>query len=72
MISKLNNLKFTDENNFFLIAGPCAIEDKDLSLNIARNIANICDKLKIPFIFKGSFKKANSSRLDSYTAMGDE
>ena len=72
MISKLNNLKFTDENNFFLIAGPCAIEDKDLSLNIARNIANICDKLKIPFIFKGSFKKANRSRLDSYTGMGDE
>ena len=72
MISKLNNLKFTDENNFFLIAGPCAIEDKDLSLNIARNIANICDKLKIPFIFKGSFKKANRSRIDSYTGMGDE
>ena len=72
MISKLNNLKFTDENNFFLIAGPCAIEDKDLSLNIARNIATICDKLKIPFIFKGSFKKANRSRLDSYTGMGDE
>lgn len=72
MISKLNNLKFKDENNFFLIAGPCAIEDKDLSLNIARNIANICDKLKIPFIFKGSFKKANRSRLDSYTGMGDE
>ena len=72
MISKLNNLKFTDENNFFLIAGPCAIEDKDLSLKIARNIANICDKLKIPFIFKGSFKKANRSRLDSYTGMGDE
>ena len=72
MISKLNNLKFTDENNFFLIAGPCAIEDKDLSLNIARNIADICDKLKIPFIFKGSFKKANRSRLDSYTGMGDE
>ena len=72
MISKLNNLKFTDENNFFLIAGPCAIEDKDLSLNIAKNIANICDKLKIPFIFKGSFKKANRSRLDSYTGMGDE
>ena len=72
MISKLNNLKFKDENNFFLIAGPCAIEDKDLSLNIARNIADICDKLKIPFIFKGSFKKANRSRLDSYTGMGDE
>jgi 2-dehydro-3-deoxyphosphooctonate aldolase (KDO 8-P synthase) len=72
MINKLNNLKFKDENNFFLIAGPCAIEDKDLSLNIARNIANICDKLKIPFIFKGSFKKANRSRLDSYTGMGDE
>ena len=72
MIEKLKNLKFTEENNFFLIAGPCAIEDKEVSFNIAKQIRNICEKLKIPFIFKGSFKKANRSRIDSYTGLGDD
>lgn len=56
---------------FKLIAGPCAIEDRDLSFSIAREVKAICDRLDIEYIFKGSFKKANRSRLDSFTGIGD-
>lgn len=65
-------LKHTDSSNFFLLAGPCAIEGEDMALRIAERILNITDKLQIPFIFKGSFKKANRSRIDSFTGIGDE
>ena len=68
----MDNLKHTDSNNFFLIAGPCAIEGEDMALRIAENIIKITDNLKIPYIFKGSFKKANRSRIDSFTGIGDE
>lgn len=67
MISKL---KFKD--SFFLIAGPCAIEGEEMAFEIARHIKSICDKLEIPFVFKGSYRKANRSRLDSFTGIGDE
>ena len=56
---------------FKLIAGPCAIEDRELSFSIAREVKAICDRLDIEYIFKGSFKKANRSRLDSFTGIGD-
>lgn len=75
VIMTLNNIpkiKFTDSNNFFLLAGPCAIEGEDMALRIAEKIITITDKLHIPFIFKGSFKKANRSRIDSFTGIGDE
>ena len=65
--SNLNNAQ-----NFFLIAGPCAIEGEELCFRIADKVADICDKLGIPFIFKGSYRKANRSRLDSFTGIGDE
>ncbi|EGV42602.1 3-deoxy-8-phosphooctulonate synthase [Bizionia argentinensis JUB59] len=65
-------LKYTDSDNFFLLAGPCAIESEDMALRIAEKILKITDKLHIPFIFKGSFKKANRSRIDSFTGIGDE
>ena len=67
MISKL---KFKD--SFFLIAGPCVIESQDMTFDIARHIKKICEKLEIPFVFKGSYRKANRSRLDSFTGIGDE
>ena len=67
----INKIKSYDNNNFFLIAGPCAIEDRLLTLKIAEKILSITNKLKIPFIFKGSFKKANRTRLDSFTGIGD-
>ncbi len=72
---KLNNIpqiKHSESGNFFLLAGPCAIEGEEMALNIAETILKITDKLEIPFIFKGSFKKANRSRIDSFTGIGDE
>ncbi|EAP87127.1 3-deoxy-8-phosphooctulonate synthase [Croceibacter atlanticus] len=65
-------LKHTDSNNFFLLAGPCAIESEDMALRIAERVVEITNTLKIPYIFKGSFKKANRSRIDSFTGIGDE
>ena len=72
ILSEIPNIKHTNENNFFLLAGPCAIEGEEMALRIAEKIVSITDKLKIPFIFKGSFKKANRSRIDSFTGIGDE
>ena len=66
------NIKHTNSGNFFLLAGPCAIESEDMAMEIAEKIIAITDKLKIPFIFKGSFKKANRSRIDSFTGIGDK
>ena len=67
MISKL---KFKD--SFFLIAGPCAIEGEEMAFEIATHIKSVCEELRIPFVFKGSYRKANRSRLDSFTGIGDE
>ena len=57
---------------FFLLAGPCVIEGEEMALRIAEHIKGITDRLKIPYVFKGSFKKPNRSRLDSFTGIGDE
>lgn len=65
-------LKHTNSNNFFLLAGPCAIEGEDMAMDIAGQICELSDKYKIPYVFKGSYKKANRSRLDSFTGIGDE
>ncbi len=65
-------IKHTTSNNFFLLAGPCAIESEEMAMQIAEKIIKITDKLEIPYIFKGSFKKANRSRIDSFTGIGDE
>ncbi len=72
MIQFLENIKHKDSKNFFLIAGPCAIEGEDMAFEIAEKIIQLSDKYKIPYIFKGSFKKANRSRIDSFTGIGDE
>jgi 2-dehydro-3-deoxyphosphooctonate aldolase (KDO 8-P synthase) len=66
------HLKNTDSGNFFLIAGPCVIENEKNPIEIAKKIQTITEKLKIPYIFKASYKKANRSRLDSFTGIGDE
>lgn len=65
-------IKHTTSHNFFLLAGPCAIEGEEMAMQIAEKILKITDKLEIPYIFKGSFKKANRSRIDSFTGIGDE
>ncbi|MDR9457339.1 MAG: 3-deoxy-8-phosphooctulonate synthase [Salegentibacter sp.] len=71
-LDKIPQLKHIDSNNFFLLAGPCAIEGEDMALRIAEKVVEITDKLEIPYVFKGSFKKANRSRIDSFTGIGDE
>ena len=58
--------------NFFLMAGPCVIEGEDMALRIAEKIVGITERLHIPYVFKGSYRKANRSRLDSFTGIGDE
>jgi 2-dehydro-3-deoxyphosphooctonate aldolase (KDO 8-P synthase) len=69
---QIPQLKHTDSSNFFLMAGPCAIEGEDMAMQIAERIITITDRYKIPYIFKGSYRKANRSRLDSFTGIGDE
>jgi len=72
MFNALPTINFKDSKNFFLIAGPCAIEGEQMAMDIAGKIVEITNELEIPCIFKGSFKKANRSRLDSFTGIGNE
>ena len=69
-MKRIDILKESD--NFFLLAGPCVIEGEDMALRIAERIVKITDRLNIPYVFKGSYRKANRSRLDSFTGIGDE
>ncbi|PZW38820.1 2-dehydro-3-deoxyphosphooctonate aldolase (KDO 8-P synthase) [Mesonia algae] len=71
-LDKIPQIKYTNSDNFFLLSGPCAIESEEMALRIAEQIITITDKLEIPYVFKGSFKKANRSRIDSFTGIGDE
>jgi 2-dehydro-3-deoxyphosphooctonate aldolase (KDO 8-P synthase) len=71
-LNLIPQLKHTDSDNFFLLSGPCAIEGEEMALRIAEKIVSVTDKLQIPYVFKGSFKKANRSRVDSFTGIGDE
>ncbi len=68
-IPQLHNVK---SEQFFLIAGPCAIESEDIAFEVAQTVKALCEKLKIPYIFKGSYRKANRSRIDSFSGIGDE
>ncbi|WP_455170558.1 3-deoxy-8-phosphooctulonate synthase [Aegicerativicinus sediminis] len=70
-LTSIPNIKHLNENNFFLLCGPCAIEGEEMALRIAEKVVSITEKLKIPYVFKGSFKKANRSRVDSFTGIGD-
>ncbi len=69
---KIPKIQHTSTGNFFLIAGPCIIENETMPFEIAKEIKSICDDLEIPYIFKASYKKANRSRLDSFTGIGDK
>jgi len=68
----IDKLKHSHSGNFFLMAGPCAIEGEDIALRIAEKIVAITDKYEIPYIFKGSYRKANRSKGSSFTGIGDE
>ena len=72
LANALPHFRHTNSGQFFLMAGPCVIEGEDMALRIAERIKHMTDKLQIPFIFKGSYRKANRSRLDSFTGIGDE
>ncbi|MEO0043846.1 MAG: hypothetical protein RL329_3294 [Bacteroidota bacterium] len=72
IIHQIPKIRFADSGQFFLIAGPCAIESESIAMEIAEKVSKICEKLQIPYIFKGSYRKANRSRLDSFTGIGDE
>jgi len=72
MVPGIKSLKNADSGNFFLMAGPCAIESEEMALEIAEKIVTITNKLQIPYIFKGSYRKANRSRIDSFAGIGDE
>lgn len=67
----ISYLKSSASDNFFLLAGPCVIEGEEMALQIAEHLLNITSKLHIPLVFKGSYRKANRSRLDSFTGIGD-
>ena len=70
-LNQIPKLRYTESNNFFLIAGPCVVESEALCMEVAEKVSVICDRLAIPYIFKASYRKANRSRLDSFTGIGD-
>ena len=71
-LADLTKISFPKNKQFLLIAGPCLIEGEEMAMEIAERVINISDKLSIPYVFKGSFKKANRSRIDSFTGIGDD
>jgi len=71
-LATLPNIQHLDSGNFFLLAGPCVVESKVLCEDIAGRIQEITNRLKIPFVFKASYRKANRSKGDSFTGIGDE
>ena len=71
-VNQIPGIHHAEKDNFFLLAGPCAIEGEEMALRIAERVNAITNELKIPYVFKGSFKKANRSRIDSFTGIGDE
>jgi len=72
VIENIPQIKYIDTNSFFLIAGPCIIENEEMTFEIAEKIKEITNKLKIPFIFKASYRKANRSKYDSFQGIGDQ
>lgn len=66
------DLSYLKSDNFFLLAGPCVIEEEDMTLRIAERLKIVTDKISVPLVFKGSFRKANRSRVDSFIGIGDQ
>lgn len=72
IISSLPKIKHTDSGMFFLMAGPCVVESKDLCFEVAEKVMAVANKYNIPYIFKASYRKANRSKGDSFTGIGDD
>ena len=64
-------IRSSSTGNFFLLAGPCVIEGEEMAFEIAEKVSEVCSRLNIPYVFKGSYRKANRSRIDSFTGIGD-
>lgn len=71
-LKSINGIKHLDSGNFFLLAGPCVVENEEITFGIAEKVKEITDKYKIPYIFKASYRKANRSKMDSFSGIGDE
>lgn len=71
MLDNLPFVKHNESGQFFLIAGPCVVENETLCIQVGELLAGVCNGLKIPYIFKASYRKANRSRVDSFTGIGD-
>ena len=71
-IISVPQIRHAQSGNFFLIAGPCVIENREICFDIASKVIEITDKLNIPYIFKASYKKANRSKIDSFSGIGDK
>lgn len=71
-LSRITGIKHLESGNFFLMAGPCVVENQDNVFRIAEIVTGITDRFKIPYIFKASYRKANRSRIDSFSGIGDE
>ncbi len=72
VLNRISNIKHTGSGMFFLMAGPCVVEDADMLKTVAETACRITERLRIPYIFKASYRKANRSRLDSFSGIGDE
>lgn len=68
----LKTLRYVNTQHFFLMAGPCVVESEEMCMRIAERCIGLTDQLNLPYIFKASYRKANRSRLDSFTGLGDE
>ena len=66
------SIRYGDGDGFLLIAGPCVVEGRDMVMNIAEHIKELSEKYQLPFVFKASYRKANRSRIDSFTGIGDD
>lgn len=72
VLGSIDKIKNLDSGNFFLLAGPCVVEGEDITFSIAEKVKSITERLKIPYIFKASYRKANRSRIDSFSGLGNE
>ncbi|MEN6500999.1 MAG: 3-deoxy-8-phosphooctulonate synthase [Tenuifilaceae bacterium] len=71
VLNSITTIKHLDSGNFFLMAGPCVVESEELAITVAEKVSAIAEKFKIPYIFKASYRKANRSRIDSFSGIGD-
>ena len=71
VLNSITSIKHLDSGNFFLMAGPCVVESEELAITVAEKVSAIAEKFKIPYIFKASYRKANRSRIDSFSGIGD-